>query len=51
VLAGWPAAAPALVYLQSQGITPRALAPYLEKRTSGHNPTIDRHRRMAPRPC
>ncbi|WP_229425325.1 hypothetical protein [Massilia sp. Se16.2.3] len=31
----------ALVYLQSEGATPRALAPYLLKRTGGHNPFIE----------
>jgi hypothetical protein len=30
-----------LFYLQSQGVTPRALAPYLLKRTGGHNPLIE----------
>jgi hypothetical protein len=34
-------AAVSLYYLQSQGVTPRALAPYLLKRTSGHNPLIE----------
>lgn len=29
-----------LLYLQGQGITPRLLAPYIEKRSSGHNPLI-----------
>jgi len=29
-----------LSFLQSQGVTPRALAPYILKRTSGHNPLI-----------
>jgi len=28
------------LFLQSMGVTPRALAPYLERRTSGHNPFI-----------
>jgi hypothetical protein len=36
-----------LVYLQSQGVTPRALAPYLLKRTSGHNPLIEGAGRFA----
>lgn len=35
------AAAAALAYLQSQGVTPRALAPYLLHRTSGHNELIE----------
>ena len=39
VLAVLGAAAGALV-LQEKGITPRALAPYIDKRTSDHNPTI-----------
>jgi hypothetical protein len=30
----------ALAWLQSQGVTPRALAPYVKKRSSGHNPAI-----------
>jgi hypothetical protein len=34
-------AAAGLYYLQSQGVTPRALAPYLLKRTGGHNPLIE----------
>lgn len=29
-----------LLYLQAQGVTPRALAPYIERRSSGHNPLI-----------
>ncbi|MFC5460193.1 right-handed parallel beta-helix repeat-containing protein [Massilia niabensis] len=33
-------AAAGVFYLQSQGVTPRALAPYLLKRTSGHNGVI-----------
>jgi hypothetical protein len=28
-------------FLQQQGVTPRALAPYVERRSSGHNPTIE----------
>lgn len=28
------------LFLQSKGVTPRALAPYVEKRSSGHNNTI-----------
>lgn len=34
------AAAATALFLQSRGVTPRALAPYVEKRTSGHNDTI-----------
>jgi parallel beta-helix repeat protein len=34
------AAAGGLLYLQEQGIAPRALAPYIDKRSSGHNPLI-----------
>ena len=34
------AAAGSALLLQSLGLTPRALAPYLEQRTSGHNPVI-----------
>jgi hypothetical protein len=30
-----------LAYLQSEGVTPRALAPYILKRTSGHNAVIE----------
>jgi parallel beta-helix repeat protein len=37
----------ALFYLQSQGVTPRALAPYVLKRTSGHNPLIEGAGRFA----
>lgn len=33
-------AAAGLLYLQARGIAPRALAPYIEKRASGHNPVI-----------
>lgn len=40
VLAGLVAVGGGLAYLQSEGITPRALAPYVEKRSSGHNPVI-----------
>jgi len=39
VLAGAAAACGALV-LQSLGVTPRSLAPYVERRSSGHNPVI-----------
>src|SRR4051812_41087736 len=31
----------AALYLQGKGVTPRALAPYIERRSSGHNPTIE----------
>lgn len=34
-------AAGAIFYLQSQGVTPRALAPYILKRSSGHNQLIE----------
>jgi hypothetical protein len=34
-------AAAGLYFLQSQGVTPRALAPYVIKRTSGHNPLVE----------
>jgi hypothetical protein len=37
----------ALFWLQSQGATPRALAPYLLKRTSGHNDFIEGAGRFA----
>jgi hypothetical protein len=40
--AGLLAAGGGLLYLQGQGIAPRALAPYIEKRSSGHNPLIER---------
>jgi len=40
VLAGLAAAGGGLMYLQSEGITPRALAPYVEKRAAGHNELI-----------
>ena len=33
-------AAAAALFLQQRGIPPRALAPYIAKRTSGHNPAI-----------
>lgn len=39
-LLGVAALGGALAYLQSQGATPRALAPYLLHRTSGHNDLI-----------
>jgi len=35
------AGAAGLYYLQSEGVTPRALAPYILKRTSGHNHLIE----------
>lgn len=34
-------AAASLTYLQSEGVTPRALAPYILKRTGGHNNLIE----------
>jgi hypothetical protein len=34
------AAAGGILFLQGQGITPRSLGPYLERRASGHNPVI-----------
>jgi hypothetical protein len=37
---GLLAAAAGILYLQGQGITPRSLGPYLERRTGGHNPVI-----------
>ncbi len=40
LLAGLAIAAGGLFYLEGEGITPRALAPYVEKRASGHNPLI-----------
>jgi hypothetical protein len=40
-------AAAGLYYLQSQGVTPRALAPYLLKRTGGHNPLVEGAGRFA----
>ena len=39
-LGGAAAAAAGLYWLQGQGIAPRTLAPYIEKRSSGHNPLI-----------
>jgi hypothetical protein len=39
-LPGLVAAGGGLLYLQAQGVTPRALAPYLERRSSGHNALI-----------
>ena len=35
------AAAATVWYLQQQGVAPRALAPYVEKRSSGHHPAIE----------
>ncbi len=40
VLAGLAVAGGGLMYLQSEGITPRALAPYVERRAAGHNDII-----------
>src|SRR5690606_28232158 len=40
VLAGLVAVGSGLAYLQSGGITPRALAPYIERRAAGHNDII-----------
>ena len=39
-LSGLAAAGAALYILQSQGVVPRTLAPYIEKRSSGHNTLI-----------
>jgi hypothetical protein len=41
------AGAAGLAYLQSEGVTPRALAPYILKRTSGHNSVIESTGRFA----
>jgi hypothetical protein len=38
--AGLLAAAGGVLFLQGQGITPRSLGPYIERRASGHNPLI-----------
>jgi hypothetical protein len=38
--AGLLAVAGGILFLQGQGITPRSLGPYLERRASGHNPFI-----------
>lgn len=46
-LLGGAAFGGALAYLQSQGATPRALAPYLLHRTSGHNDLITGAGRLA----
>ncbi|SHH41848.1 right-handed parallel beta-helix repeat-containing protein [Massilia sp. CF038] len=40
LLLGLLAAGVAAFVLQQQSVTPRALAPYIEKRSSGHNPLI-----------
>lgn len=40
-------AAGSVFYLQSEGVTPRALAPYLLKRTSDHNAAIEGAGRLA----
>lgn len=39
-LAGLAVLGAAVLYLQDKGITPRALAPYMEKRAEGHNALI-----------
>lgn len=39
-LLGGLAGAGALLYLQEQGVAPRALAPYIERRSDGHNRVI-----------
>lgn len=39
-LFGLAVAGAGLYYLQSKGVTPRALGPYVERRSSGHNPVI-----------
>ncbi|CAN7619617.1 right-handed parallel beta-helix repeat-containing protein [Massilia sp. LjRoot122] len=47
VLAGLAVAGGGVLYLQDKGITPRALAPYIEKRAAGHNAVIiDTGRRL-----
>lgn len=43
------AAVGAAWFLDSRGVTPRALAPYLVKRSSGHNPAIERSGRLMSR--
>ena len=40
LLSGLVVGGAGLLALQAQGITPRALAPYVAKRASGHNPVI-----------
>jgi hypothetical protein len=37
---GLLAAAGGVLFLQEQGVTPRSLGPYVQKRSSGHNPII-----------
>jgi hypothetical protein len=37
---GLLAAAGGVLFLQGQGVTPRSLGPYVQKRSSGHNPII-----------
>ena len=44
---GAAGAAASLSFLQSEGVTPRALAPYILKRTSGHNDLIEGAGRFA----
>ncbi len=39
--AGLAAVAGGVLYLQDQGVTPRALAPYIEKRAEGHNSLVE----------
>jgi parallel beta-helix repeat protein len=39
-LLGLAAAVGAALFLQGMGVAPRALGPYLERRSSGHNPVI-----------
>lgn len=39
-LLGFAAVAAGVFWLQGQGVTPRALAPYLERRAAGHNDVI-----------
>ena len=40
LLLGIAAVAAVLLYLQAQGIAPRALAPYIERRSAGHNALV-----------
>ena len=40
VLLALAASAGVLLYLQAQGVAPRALAPYVERRSAGHDPAI-----------
>jgi hypothetical protein len=44
---GLLAAGAGLLYLQEKGIAPRTLAPYIEQRSSGHNPLIESAGRYA----